>query len=159
MDLFLSGSLPLAHNAQHSPLTSILMLCGPKPYCTLYSATRQFFSTTALHLLRRRFCTLMLFIDISNYNYYNTIMHTAHAISLTIISHNSAKTISKDSNCYCFLPNVIPAVPNYYITARTHPPRIQSQWVLLQYAVLLLFLFSCEVLCELRCKYPGWIYT
>ena len=31
-------------------------------YATRYSATRQFLSTTALHLLRRGFCTLVLFI-------------------------------------------------------------------------------------------------
>ena len=37
---------------------------------TRYSATRQFFSATActaLHLLRRRFCTLVLFIYLGNY--------------------------------------------------------------------------------------------
>ena len=60
MDLIpiLLGSLPLAHNAQHS-LVMLMMVRGPIRYGTRYSATRQLFSTctvycssTALHLLR-----------------------------------------------------------------------------------------------------------
>ena len=36
-------------------ISNNIMLRGPKLYCTRYSATWQFFSTTALHLLRQWF--------------------------------------------------------------------------------------------------------
>ena len=66
----LLGSLPLAHNAQHSLVSGAHAYNNnTRPdkvriYGARYSTTRQFFSTTALHLLhvRRAFCTLVLFI-------------------------------------------------------------------------------------------------
>ena len=42
------------------------LVSGPMQYGTRYSATRQFFSTTVLLLLRRGFSTLVLFIQCSN---------------------------------------------------------------------------------------------
>ena len=44
-------------------------------YGAQYSATRQFFSTTALHLLRRGFCTLVLFIKTCIRKYYYMYMY------------------------------------------------------------------------------------
>ena len=71
------------------------MVRGPIRYGTRYSATRQFFSATActaLHLLHRGFCSLVLFIK----KVKGQVMGLTHIHCFFILRVNKAKVCAFD---------------------------------------------------------------
>ena len=54
---------PVHQFALRMRIISVIMVHGPIQYGTHYSSTRQFFSTTVLHLLCRGFCFILLLLD------------------------------------------------------------------------------------------------